>query len=199
MSPIVGKTADHDGRDKAFLDALKAGIVKARAQFLDDFSPVFNGIHTGTSVSPGVFRQTLQLALVASIKATVDCATALAETGLRSDRAKIDVPTPVAHGDADQVAPCESAAKLVAEMIRDATLKVYPGAPKAGRQILAGIMIVGHGSPGRPVRRARPGEDRAADGLKSCRFSRCSGVRASRRDAAPRVRTRDTTVAEGCT
>lgn len=131
VTPIFGKTADHDGPDKSFFDALKAGIVKDRAQFLDDFNPIFYGTNKGMSVSQGVFKQTLQIALMASIKATVDCATAFAETDFRPDMQTIDVPTLVVHGDADQVVPFESTGKLAAEMIRGAALKVYPGAPHA--------------------------------------------------------------------
>jgi non-heme chloroperoxidase len=33
------------------------------------------------------------------------------------------------HGDADQIVPFEDSSKLSAELIPDATLKVYPGAP----------------------------------------------------------------------
>jgi pimeloyl-ACP methyl ester carboxylesterase len=138
VTPIFGKTADHDGPDKAFFDGLRAGIVKDRAQFLDDFNPIFYGTNKGTTVSQGVFKQTLQIALMASIKATVACATAFAETDFRPDMLKIDVPTLVVHGDADQVVPFESTGKLAAEMIRGATLKVYPGAPHATATTHAG-------------------------------------------------------------
>jgi len=40
-------------------------------------------------VSQGVFQQTLQIALQASIKATLDCVTAFSETDFRPDMAKI--------------------------------------------------------------------------------------------------------------
>jgi pimeloyl-ACP methyl ester carboxylesterase len=43
--------------------------------------------------------------------------------------AKIDVPTLVIHGDADQVVPFATTGKLAAELIRGAELKVYAGAP----------------------------------------------------------------------
>ena len=131
ITPIFGKTADHDGPDKAVFDGLKAGIVKDRPQFLDDFSPVFYGTNKGMAVSQGIFKQTLQIALMASIKATVECVTAFSETDFRPDMAKIDVPTLVIHGDADQVVPFEATGKLAAEMIAGAKLKVYPGAPHA--------------------------------------------------------------------
>jgi non-heme chloroperoxidase len=78
-----------------------------------------------------VFKQTLQIGLQASIKATIDCVTAFSETDFRPDMAKIDVPTLVVHGDDDQVVPLQYTGKLAAELIRSAKLKVYPGAPHA--------------------------------------------------------------------
>ncbi|HFU2860255.1 alpha/beta fold hydrolase [Enterobacter cloacae] len=43
--------------------------------------------------------------------------------------AKFDVPTLVLHGSNDQIVPFESTGKLAAEMIKNATLKVYDNAP----------------------------------------------------------------------
>lgn len=131
VTPLFGKTADHDGVDKAVFDGIKAGLAKDRPQFLDDFSPLFYGTNHGTKVSQGVFKQTLQIGLQASIKATIDCVTAFSETDFRPDMAKINVPTLVVHGDDDQVVPLQYTGKLAAEMIKSATLKVYPGAPHA--------------------------------------------------------------------
>lgn len=71
--------------------------------------------------------QTLNIALMASIKGTLDCVTAFSETDFRPDMAKIDVPTLVIHGDDDQIVPFESTGKQAAELIRGAELKVYAG------------------------------------------------------------------------
>lgn len=38
-----------------------------------------------------------------------------------------DVPTPVVHGDDDQVVPIDAAGRKSAKLISDATLKVYEG------------------------------------------------------------------------
>ncbi|MBS4003866.1 MAG: alpha/beta hydrolase [Afipia sp.] len=131
VTPLFVKTSDHDGVDKTVFDGIKTGLVKDRPQFLDNFSPLFYGTNHGMKVSRGVFKQTLQIGLQASIKATIDCVTAFSETDFRPDMAKIDVPTLVIHGDDDQVVPFPFTGKLAAEMIRDAKLKVYKGAPHA--------------------------------------------------------------------
>ena len=80
-------------------------------------------------MSEGVLTQTLNIALLASLKGTIDCVTAFSETDFRPDMAKIDVPTLVIHGSNDQVVPFESTGKVAAEMIRNAELKVYDNAP----------------------------------------------------------------------
>ncbi|TFV49649.1 alpha/beta fold hydrolase [Bradyrhizobium niftali] len=131
VTPLFVKTADHDGVDKSVFDGIKAGLIKDRPQFLDDFNPLFYGTNHGMKVSQGVFQQTLQIALQASIKATLDCVTAFSETDFRPDMAKIDVPTLVVHGEDDQVVPLPYTGKLAAEMIKGAKLKTYPGAPHA--------------------------------------------------------------------
>ena len=79
--------------------------------------------------SEGVLTQTLNIALLASLKGTVDCVTAFSETDFRPDMAKIDVPTLVIHGDGDQIVPFETTGKRAAAQIKGAELKVYAGAP----------------------------------------------------------------------
>ncbi|MEH3022327.1 MAG: alpha/beta hydrolase [Pseudomonas oryzihabitans] len=130
VTPLFGQKPDFpQGVDKGVFDGIRAGLLKDRAQFLADFSPVFYGTNQGQQVSAGVFTQTLNIALLASLKGTLDCVTAFSETDFRPDMAKIDVPTLVIHGDADQVVPFATTGELAAEAIRGAELKVYAGAP----------------------------------------------------------------------
>ncbi len=130
VTPIFGKTADFpEGVDGAVFDGIKAGLLKDRAQFIADFAAPFYGTNQGQVVSEGVLTQTLNIALLASLKGTVDCVTAFADTDFRPDMAKIDVPTLVIHGDGDQIVPFETTGKLAAQMIKGAQLKVYQGAP----------------------------------------------------------------------
>jgi non-heme chloroperoxidase len=51
------------------------------------------------------------------------------ETDFTEDLKKIDVPTLILHGDADQIVPVQASALLSAKLIKNSTLKVYPGAP----------------------------------------------------------------------
>jgi non-heme chloroperoxidase len=63
------------------------------------------------------------------LKAAYECVKAFSETDLTEDLKKFDVPTLVVHGDDDQIVPIADSALLSSKIVKDATLKVYPGAP----------------------------------------------------------------------
>jgi len=130
VTPIFGRTADHpEGVEASVFSGIVDGLRKDRAQFLLDFSTPFYGLNAGQSVSEGVLTQTLNIALLASLKGTIDCVTAFSETDFRDDIAKVDVPTLIIHGSNDQIVPFEATGKLAAETIPGSTLKVYENAP----------------------------------------------------------------------
>jgi non-heme chloroperoxidase len=39
------------------------------------------------------------------------------------------VPVLIVHGDDDQIVPIDDSGRLSAQIVKDATLKIYPGAP----------------------------------------------------------------------
>ncbi|MBP2169349.1 pimeloyl-ACP methyl ester carboxylesterase [Erwinia toletana] len=130
VTPLFIQTDDHSaGVPKEVFEGIRQGLRADRAQFISDFATPFYGVNQGMQVSPGVMSQTLNIALMASLKGTIDCVTAFSETDFRADMATIDVPTLVIHGSNDQIVPFEATGKLAAEMIADAQLKVYQGAP----------------------------------------------------------------------
>jgi len=130
VTPIFGQSESYpQGVDQSVFAGIRDGLRKDRAQFISDFAAPFYGTNAGQTVSDGVLTQTLNIALLASLKGTLDCVTAFATTDFRADMAKIDVPTLVIHGSNDQVVPFETTGKLAAEMIEGAQLKVYDNAP----------------------------------------------------------------------
>jgi non-heme chloroperoxidase len=48
---------------------------------------------------------------------------------MTEDLKKIDVATLILHGDDDQIVPIANSALLSAKLVKNATLKVYEGAP----------------------------------------------------------------------
>jgi non-heme chloroperoxidase len=63
------------------------------------------------------------------MKGAYDCIKAFSETDQTEDLKKFDVPTLILQGDDDQIVPFADSGLLQSKLIRDATLKVYPGAP----------------------------------------------------------------------
>ncbi|MFT4271721.1 MAG: alpha/beta hydrolase [Pantoea sp.] len=130
VTPIFGKAADYqEGVDLSVFAGIRDGLRKDRAQFIKDFAAPFYGTNAGQTVSEGVLTQTLNIALLASLKGTLDCVTAFSETDFRADIAKVDVPTLVIHGSNDQIVPFATTGKVAAEMIPAAELKVYDNGP----------------------------------------------------------------------
>ncbi len=58
-----------------------------------------------------------------------DCIKAFSETDFTEDLKKIDVPTLILQGDADQIVPIGDASLLSSKLVKNSTLKIYPGAP----------------------------------------------------------------------
>ena len=65
----------------------------------------------------------------AGFKGVIDCIKAFSETDFTEDLTKIDVPTLIMHGDDDQIVPIGASAMLSAKLVKNSTLKVYPGQP----------------------------------------------------------------------
>jgi non-heme chloroperoxidase len=67
--------------------------------------------------------------MMTGLPAAYFCIKAFSETDFTEDLRRIDVPTLVLHGDDDQIVPIAGSAMLAVKLVRDATLKIYKGAP----------------------------------------------------------------------
>jgi len=111
-------------------DAIRAGLVADRSQFYEDLSAPFYGANrTGSQVSQGVRDAFWLWSMQVGLKGAYDCVKAFSETDLTEDLKRFDVPTLILHGDDDQIVPFADSALLSSKIVKDATLKVYPGAP----------------------------------------------------------------------
>jgi non-heme chloroperoxidase len=91
--------------------------------------PFYGYNRAGAKISEGVRESFWLQSMMAGFPAAYFCIKAFSETDLTEDLKKIDVPTLILHGDDDQIVPIAAAALRSAKIVRDATLKVYPGAP----------------------------------------------------------------------
>jgi non-heme chloroperoxidase len=131
IPPLMLKTeANPGGLPMEAFDQLRAGLTADRSQFYKDLSAPFYGANRpGSKVSQGVRDMFWLWSMQVGLKGAFDCIKAFSETDLTEDLRKIDVPTLILHGDDDQIVPIADSAVLSSKIVRDATLKVYPGAP----------------------------------------------------------------------
>jgi non-heme chloroperoxidase len=131
ITPLMLKTeANPDGTPIEAFDGIRAGVAGDRSQFYKDLSvPFFNANRPGSKVSQGVLDMFWLWSMQVGLKGAYDCIKAFSETDLTEDLKKIDVPTLIVHGDDDQIVPINASALLAAKLVKNATLKIYPGAP----------------------------------------------------------------------
>jgi non-heme chloroperoxidase len=131
VPPLMLKTKNNPGGlPISAFDQIRAGVVADRSQFFKDLSVPFYGYNKpGAKISQGVRDSFWLQGMQASIKGVYDCIKAFSETDFTEDLKKIDVPTLILQGDADQIVPIDDASRLSAKLVKNSTLKVYPGAP----------------------------------------------------------------------
>jgi non-heme chloroperoxidase len=131
VPPIMLKTAANPGGlPIEVFDGIRAGVANNRAQLYKDITLPFYGYNRpGAKVSEGVREHWWLQGMMGGVKAHYDCVKAFSETDFTEDLKKIDVPTLILHGDDDQIVPIADSALLSAKLVKNATLKVYPGLP----------------------------------------------------------------------
>ena len=131
VPPLMLKTKNNPGGlPISTFDQIRAGVVADRSQFFKDLTMPFYGYNKpGAKISQGVMDSFWLQGMQASIKGVYDCIKAFSETDFTDDLKKIDVPTLILQGDADQIVPIDDASRLSAKLIKHSTLKVYAGAP----------------------------------------------------------------------
>jgi non-heme chloroperoxidase len=131
VPPLLLKTeANPNGLPMELLDQIRAGIQADRAQFMNDFSiPFFGYNRAGAKVSQGILDSFRLQAMLGGLPNIYFCVKAFGETDFTEDLKRFDVPTLILHGDDDQVVPIGITALVSSKIVKDATLKVYPGLP----------------------------------------------------------------------
>jgi len=131
VPPIMVKTESNPGGlPKSVFDDIRAGVRNNRAQFFRDLSLSFYGYNKAdTKASEGVRDSFWQQGMQSSIVASYDCIEAFSETDFTEDLRKMNIPTLILQGDADQIVPIEDASILSAKLVKGSVLKVILGAP----------------------------------------------------------------------
>jgi non-heme chloroperoxidase len=132
VPPLMLKTAANpDGLPMEVFDGIRQGSNADRSQLYKDLAagPFFGANRPDAKVSQGMIDSFWLQGMQAGHKNTFDCIKAFSETDFTEDLKKFDVPTLILHGDDDQIVPMGAAALRSAKLVRNATLKIYVGAP----------------------------------------------------------------------
>ncbi len=131
VPPLMLKTeANPGGLPREVFDGIRKGVFDDRSQFYKDLTLPFYGYNRpGAKVSQGARDSFWLQGMMGGIKGQYDCIKQFSEVDYTADLKKIDVPTLVIHGDDDQIVPIAAAGLLSARIVKNATLKVYKGAP----------------------------------------------------------------------
>jgi non-heme chloroperoxidase len=132
VPPLMLKTeANPDGQPIEVFDETRAGLAADPSQFYRDLAdgPFYGANRPGTKVSRGIRDAFWFQSEQAGLKNAYECIKAYSETDFTDDLKKFDVPTLIVHGDDDQIVPIVASAHRSSELVQDAMLRVYEGAP----------------------------------------------------------------------
>ena len=131
IPPLMLKTeANPGGLPIEVFDQLRAGLSADRSQFYKDLSaPFYNANRPDSKVSQGTRDMFWLWSMQVGLKGAFDCIKVFSETDLTEDLKRFDIPTLIIHGDDDQIVPIGDSALLSSKIVKNATLKIYPGAP----------------------------------------------------------------------
>jgi non-heme chloroperoxidase len=130
VPPIMIKTERYPGGlDMEVFNGFRSGLAANRAAFFRDVAsgPFYGFNREDSQPDEAMVENWWRQGMMGSAKAHYDGIKAFSETDQTDDLKAMTVPTLVLHGDDDQVVPYKNAALLQADLLPDATLKIYEG------------------------------------------------------------------------
>ena len=130
IPPVMVKSAANPGGIPIeVFDGFRAALSKNRAQFYKDVpsGPFYGFNRKNAEVSQGLIDNWWRQGMAGGAKAHYDCITAFSETDFTGDLAAITVPVLFLHGEDDQIVPIENSAHKAIKLVRNGTLRTYPG------------------------------------------------------------------------
>jgi non-heme chloroperoxidase len=131
VTPLMLRTnANPEGLPIDVFDGIRKGVSADRSQFFKDLTTPFYGANrAGAKISQGTRDAFWLQGMMGGLKNEFDCIKAFSETDFTEDLEKFEVPTLIIHGDDDQIVPIRASAMATSKLVKNATLKVYPGGP----------------------------------------------------------------------
>jgi non-heme chloroperoxidase len=143
VPPLMVKTKENPGGTPIeVFDGWRAALAGNRAQFYVDVAsgPFYGFNRPNAKVSQAVIQNWWRQGMIGGAKAHYDGIKAFSETDQTEDLKAITVPTLVLQGDDDQVVPIDDSGRLSVKLVKDGTLKVYPGYPHGMLTIHADVI-----------------------------------------------------------
>jgi len=132
VPPLMLKTAGNPGgTPMEVFDGWRKALAANRAQFyLDTASGPFCGFNRpGAKISQGIIDNWWRQGMTGGALSQYEGIKAFSETDQTDDLRAITVPTLVTQGDDDQIVPYRDASLLQIKLLKNGTLKIYPGYP----------------------------------------------------------------------
>lgn len=132
VPPLMLKTpANPDGLPMEVFDGFRKSLATNRAQFYRDVAagPFYGFNRPGTRPMEGVIESWWRQGMMGAAIAHYEGIKAFSETDFTEDLKSMDTPTLVIHGDDDQIVPYKDSALLSVKLLKQGTLKIYPGFP----------------------------------------------------------------------
>ncbi|WP_175719270.1 alpha/beta fold hydrolase [Burkholderia anthina] len=130
VPPLMLKTdTNPEGLPLEVFDGFRKALADNRAQFFLDVpsGPFYGFNRPGATVHQGVIRNWWRQGMEGSAKAHYEGIKAFSETDQTEDLRAISVPTLVLHGEDDQIVPIADSALKSVKLLKNGTLKTYPG------------------------------------------------------------------------
>jgi non-heme chloroperoxidase len=130
VPPLMLKTESNpEGLPLDVFDGFRKALADNRAQFFLDVpsGPFYGFNREGATVHQGVIRNWWRQGMEGSAKAHYEGIKAFSETDQTDDLKSISVPTLVLHGEDDQIVPIADSALKSVKLLKNGTLKTYPG------------------------------------------------------------------------
>ncbi|MGH3293138.1 MAG: alpha/beta fold hydrolase [Trebonia sp.] len=132
VTPSVPQTdANPAGVPQAAFEGLQAGLAGNRAEFYQAVAsgPFYNFDQPGVTPSEPVIANWRRQGMMGGARGQYECVSAFIHEDYSEDLKKITVPVLCMNGDGDQVVPHDTSGPRAVKLVRNGTLKTYPGFP----------------------------------------------------------------------
>jgi non-heme chloroperoxidase len=131
ISPALPGTSEKTlSMQKIRLDAIRHEIATCRSQYMRKLAAAYFNLDSKTNAATSCLIDFFcTTAMISPIESIYDGIETFYETDFTDDLRAFDVPTLFIHGARDQIVPFQLSTLIASALVRNATKKIYPGAP----------------------------------------------------------------------